>query len=248
MRVRLAMLTAGAGLAALLCMPLPALAQPGLGAAASYAVLGGSTITNRGATTIRGDVGVSPGLAITGLPFGQPSRGSVHAGDVVAARAQADVATVYRFLEDMHCTTTMCSEELGGRLLSPGVYGFSGGARMIGALELDARGDTAAVFVFQIANALTVAAGASVTLSNGAQARHVWWQVGSSATLGSSSVMSGNVLARTSITLKANAGLAGQALAQCGAVTMDTNSIVSSVDRVTATSRTTWGRIKSLYR
>jgi len=142
----------------------------------------------------------------------------------------------------------MCGAELGGRTFTPGVYCFPAAALMTGAIRLDARGDTAAVFVFRIASALTVAGCASVTLSNGAQGRHVWWRVGSSATLGSSSMMLGNVLAHTSIALEANATLAGQALAQCGAVTMEANSIVSSSGRVTPTIKTRWGRIKTQYR
>ena len=128
MKYRDTTLMAIAGLAALLCMPSLVLAQPGLGGAASYAVLSGSAITSTGATTIRGDVGVSPGIAIIGLPLGQPTGGTVHAGDVVAARAQADLASVYGFLASMPCSVTVRGVELSGKLLTPGVYCFSGAA------------------------------------------------------------------------------------------------------------------------
>ena len=241
-------LVAGAGLAALLLFPSLGLAQGSLGSAASFAVLAGSTITNTGASTIVGDVGVSPGIQITGLPPGQPTGGTSHAGDVVAAQAQADLTTAYNYFAGMPCTTTMSGVDLGGKTLTPGVYCFSSSAQLTGILNLDALGDTAAVFVFQIASALTVANGSSMILSNGAQGRHVWWQVGSSATLGLTTAMTGNVLAYTSITLNTGASLTGRALAQGGAVTMDTNSIVGSGGLATPTARVTWGRIKSLDR
>ncbi len=239
---------ASAGLIALLCLPAQALAQAGLGSAASYAVLAGSTITNTGATSIHGDIGLSPGIAITGIPAGQPTGGSIHAGDVAAAQAQADLLTAYDFLAGMPCGTTMSGVDLGGLTLAPGVYCFSAAALMTGALTLDAQGDTAAVFVFQVSSALTVADLSSVIVSNGAQARHVWWQVGSSASLGLSSVMLGNILAHTSITLNTNASLSGRALAQGGAVTMDTNTIAGFGDAGTAAHRTSWGALKAHYR
>lgn len=241
-------LMAGAGLAALLFLPSLGFAQSGLGSAASYAVLAGSTITNTGATAISGDVGVSPGTAITGLPVGQPTGGKIHAGDDVAAQAQADLTTAYDFLAGMACNVTKSGVDLGGTTLTPGVYCFSSSAGLTGILNLDAQGDTAAVFVFQIASTLTVADGSSVSLSNGAQGRHVWWQVGSSATLGIASITVGNVLAHASITFNTGASLAGRALAQSGAVTMDTNSIARPGDLGTPTFRTSWGMIKSRYR
>jgi ice-binding like protein len=237
-----------AGLIALLFLPALAFAQSGLGSAASYAVLAGSTITNTGATVISGDVGVSPGTAITGLPVGQPTNGTVHAGDVPAAQAQADLATMYGFLAGMPCAVTMTGVDLGGKTLAPGVYCFATSAGLTGALSLDAQGDTAAVFVFQIGSTLTVANGSSVAVINGAQGRHVWWQVGSSATLGIGTTTLGSVLAYASITLNTNAILAGRALAQNGAVTLDTNSFVAPNDHGTPTTKSTWGTVKSMYR
>jgi type VI secretion system secreted protein VgrG len=237
-----------AGLIALLFLPSLAFAQGTLGTAASYAVLAGSTITNTGATSIRGDVGVSPGTSITGLPVGQPAPGTVHAGDPAAAQAQADLTTMYNFLVAEPCTVVMSGVDLGGKTLVPGVYCFATSAGLTGALTLDAQGDTAAVFIFQMGSTLTVANGSSVAVINGAQGRHVWWQVGSSATLGIGSTTLGNVLASASITLNTNAIVNGRALAQTGAVTMDSNSFVAPNDHGTPTSRSTWGKVKSLYR
>lgn len=239
---------AAAGLAALLLLPSVGVAQGSLGSAASYAVLAGSTITNTGATAIYGDVGLSPGTVVTGLPPGQPTLGGLHIGDVAAAQAQADLTTAYNFLAGMPCGTTMSGVNLGGLTLTPGVYCFAAAALMTGDLHLDALGDTAAVFVFQVGSGLTVANTSALILANGAQARHIWWQVGSSATLGLASVMSGNILAYTSVTLNTGATLTGRALAQGGAVTMDTNTIVGPGDQGTSTARTTWGMIKSRYR
>ncbi len=228
--------------------PRSTAAQPALNSALDYAILAGSTVTNTGPTVIVGDVGVSPGIAITGLPLGQPSPGSIHAGDVIAAQAQAALGVTYGAVAGLPCNTVMSGVDLGNKTLTPGVYCFAAAALMSGPLVLDAFGDTSAVFVFQIGSALTVAGGAAVTLANGAQANHVWWQVGSSATLGIASVMVGNVMALASITLNNGASLTGRALAQTGAVTLDTNHVVSTSDRVTPTMRTTWGLIKAQYR
>lgn len=236
------------GVAVLLCLPVLGFAQTGLGSAASYAVLAGSAITNTGPTTIRGDVGVSPGTSITGLPVGQPTPGTIHAGDVVAAQAKADLAIAYGFLAGMPCGTVMSGVDLGGKTLLPGVYCFATSAGLTGMLQLDAQGDTAAVFVFQIGSTLTTAANATVVLSNGAQIGHVWWQVGSSATLGIASVIQGNVLALASATLTTGARVQGRVLAQDGGVTMDANALVGIGDVGTPTSKTTWSRVKAQYR
>jgi ice-binding like protein len=241
-------LVTGAGLAALLILHSTAFAQGTLGSAASYAVLAGSTITNTGATTISGDVGLSPGTSITGLPVGQPSPGTIHAGDAAADQAKADLGTMYGSLAGMPCTVTMTGVDLGGQTLAPGVHCFATSAGLTGVLTLDAQGDTAAVFVFQMGSTLTVASGASVVVINGAQGRHVWWQVGSSATLGTGSTTLGNILASASITINTNAIVAGRVLAQSGAVTMATNAIVGSNDKETPTSKSTWGSVKSIYR
>jgi ice-binding like protein len=243
-----ATLKAAVALAVLLCIPSLGFAQVGLGMAASYTVLAGSTITNTGATKITGDVGLSPGTAITGLPVGQPSGGAVHAGDAAAAQAKVDLGLAYIFLAGMPCGATMSGVDLGGQALGPGVYCFAAAAGLTGTLHLDAQGDTSAVFVFQIGSALTVAGNSKVILDNGAQIRHVWWKVGSSATLGIGSAMQGNVLAGASITLVTGASLAGRAMAAAGAVTLDTNILIGIGHTVTPTSRTSWSKVKAQYR
>ena len=197
-----------------------------LGSAATFAVLGGSTVTNTGATTtIVGDVGVSPGAAITGLPAGQPTGGSIHAGDATAATAQTDLTTVYNDLAGRACGTNLTSEDLGGMTLAPGVYCFNSSAALTGTLTLDGQGDANAVFVIQIASTLTTASGAAVDLIGSAQAQNVFWQVGSSATLGTGTAFEGNIVALQSVTLATGASLSGRALARNGAVTLDTNAV-----------------------
>lgn len=243
-----ATLKAGVALAMLLCLPSLGFAQVALGTAASYAILAGSTITNTGATTIVGDVGLSPGTAITGLPLSQPTGGVIHAADPAALQAKLDLGVAYGFLAGLPCSTVMSGVDLGGKTLTPGVYCFAAAAGMTGDLHLDALGDTAAVFVFQMGSTLTTAAGAKVILANGAQIRHIWWQVGSSATLGIGSALQGGVLALASITLTNGASVQGCVLAEGGAVTLDTNAVISSPAKITPTTKTTWSKVKAQYR
>ena len=197
---------------------------PSLGSASSFAVLAGSTVTNTGATTIVGDVGVSPGSAITGMPAGQPT-GSIHAGDAVAAQAQSDLTTAYNALAGLPCNTDLTSQDLGGKTLGPGVYCFSSSAQLTGTLTLDAQGNPNAVFIFQIGSTITTATNAAVVMIGGGRACNVFWQVGSSATLGTGTAFVGNIVALASITLTTGVSLSGRALARNGAVTMDTNAI-----------------------
>ncbi|MHB0857548.1 MAG: ice-binding family protein [Anaerolineae bacterium] len=196
-----------------------------LGTAQSFAVLAGSTATNTGPTTISGDLGVSPGSAVIGFPPGIVSGGTIYAGDAVAAQAQSDLTTAYNDLAGQTCDTNLTGQDLGGLTLTPGVYCFDTSAQLTGALVLDAEGDPAAVFVFQIASTLTTASGSSVSMINSGDACNVYWQVGSSATLGTNTAFVGSILALTSITLNTGAQLDGRALARNGAVTMDTNDI-----------------------
>ena len=166
-----------------------------LGTAASFAVLAGTTVTNTGLTTISGDLGVSPGTAVTGFPPGLVSGGTIHAADAVAAQAQADLTTAYNDAAGRSTSATI-SADLGGQTLVSGVYtGTTLG--LTGTLTLDAQGDPNAVFVFQSASTLTTATSSSVVLINGASSCNVFWQVGSSATLGTNSVIVGTVLALT---------------------------------------------------
>jgi ice-binding like protein len=232
------------GLVALLVLPSLAFAQS-LGSAESFAILAGSTVTNTGATSILGSVGVSPGSGITGIPVGQPTGGTIHDNDPVAAQAQSDLTVAYNALAAMACGTDLTGQDLGGKTLAPGVYCFNTSAGLTGTLTLDGNGDANAVFVFQIGSTLTTATSAAVTLIGVAQATNVYWQVGSSATLGTDSAFKGNIVALSSVTLTTGAALNGRALARTGAVTMDTNSVG---DPSTPTFESTWGTIKVRYR
>ena len=197
---------------------------PGLGSAASFAVLGGQTVTNTGPTTIFGDLGVSPGSAITGFPPGSVTGGATHAADAVALQAQSDVTTAYNALTSEPCTGTNVA--LSGATLTPGVYCYTSSAQLTGALTLDAQGNAAAVFIFKTVSELTTASNSSVSVINGGTACNVFWQVGSSATVGTTTQFVGNILALTSITLNTGATIVpGRALARNGEVTMDSNNI-----------------------
>ena len=205
---------------------LPAGAQLfSLGTAQSFGVLGGSTVTNTGATVISGDLGVDPGSAITGFPPGLVL-GTIHTADAVALQAQNDVLTSYGVLAGLAPTLNLTGQDLGGMTLLPGVYRFSSSAQLTGALTLNYLGNPDALFVFQIGSTLTTASNSSVVTINGGDGCNVFWQVGSSATLGTTTAFEGNILADQSITLNTGANIvSGRALAEHGAVTMDTNDV-----------------------
>lgn len=197
-----------------------------LGSLGTFAVLAGTTVTNTGANTIiEGDVGVSPGDAITGMPAGQPTGGSVHAGDGAAALAQTALISVYNDLAGRSCGTDLSSEDLGGMTLTPGVYCFDTSAALTGTLTLNGQGNTDAIFVIGIGSTLTTASNAVVDLIGGTQAANVYWQIGSSATLGTGTAFQGNLVALQSITVNAGSSLTGRALARNGAVTIDSSAL-----------------------
>ncbi len=202
-----------------------ALDQTVLGTAQSFAVLGGSTVTNTGSTVVSGDLGVHPGLAVTGFPPGLVTGGVLHAGDAAALQAQSDLTLAYITLAGEAPTRDLTGQDLGGLTLTPGVYHFASSAQLTGTLTLDALGDPAAVFVFQIGSTLTTASNASVVTLNSAGDCNVFWQVGSSATLGTTTAFRGNVLALASITLDTGATVSGRVLARNAAVTLDDNAV-----------------------
>jgi ice-binding like protein len=196
-----------------------------LGTADPFAVLAGSTVTNTGPSIVSGDLGVSPGSAINGFPPGTVT-GTIHNTDAVAMQAQNDLTTAYNFAAGESCGTNLTGQNLGGLTLTPGVYCFMSSAQLTGALTLNSQGNSNAVFVFQIGSTLTTASASSVLFSNGGEGDNVFWQVGSSAVLGTTTEFAGNILALTSISLDTSANIGcGRALARNGAVTMDTNDV-----------------------
>jgi hypothetical protein len=213
----MAMAFSGLGLAA---------TAPSLGAASSFSVLGGQTVTNTGPSVLAGDVGVSPGTSITGFPPGI-TLGVVHAADPVAGQAQAAVTTAYNSLAGQACDSNLTGQDLGGMTLTAGAYCFSSSAQLTGHLTLDAQGNANAVFVFQIVSTLTTASSASVSLINGGSPCNVFWQVGSSATLGTGTTFVGNILALTSISVTTGTTVTGRALARNGAVSLDTDTFLN---------------------
>jgi hypothetical protein len=188
-----------------------------------FSVLAGSTVTNTGSTTVSGDVGISPGTAVTGFPPGLAS-GAIHSADSAAAQAQAALTAGYIDAAGRPGGTSV-SGDLVGRTLTAGVYTSTSSLAASGDVTLDAQGNSDAVFIFQIGSTLTTGSGSHVILANGAKACNVFWQVGSSATLGTNSEFKGNILALTSITITTGVNLEGRALARNGAVTLDSDVI-----------------------
>ncbi|WP_405087409.1 ice-binding family protein [Microbispora sp. NBC_01389] len=211
-----------------------------LGTAANFAVLAGTTVTNTGATVVTGDLGVSPGSAVTGFPPGVVN-GTIHAADATAAQAQTDLTAAYTDAAARPVDAVLPTD-LGtiGTPVAPGVYASASGTFAItGNLTLDAQGDPNAVFIFKTASTLVTASASTVTLIGGAQACNVFWQVGSSATLGTGSSFVGNILALTSITVTTGVTVNGRTLARNGAVTLDTDTITRSVCTVPPVQTTT---------
>ena len=223
---RLAAAAVALSAAALIAAPvaLSAQAPVGLGTDGSFAVLAGSTVTNTGPSVISGSVGLDPGSAVVGFPPGIVLAGTTQVANGVALQAKSDLVTAYNDAAGRSSTATV-SGDLAGRTLTPGVYTSASSLGLSGALTLDAQGDPNAVFVFQAGSTLIVGSSSQVNLIGAAQACNVYWQVGSSATIGTGAAFVGNILALTSITMTTGATLQGRALARNGAVTLDTNTI-----------------------
>ncbi len=194
-----------------------------LGADAKFGVLAATTVTTVPTTMINGDLGVSPGNTVTGSPIVD---GTLHLADPIAAQAQLDLTAAYNDAAGRTVGAISVAGNLGGQTLSPGLYKSTSSLEISsGDLTLDALGDANAVWIFQMASTLTTTSGRQVILSGGAQAANIFWQVGSSATLGTTSVFKGNILAFTSITMETGATLEGRALARNGAVALAANTI-----------------------
>jgi Ice-binding-like len=224
-----------AGVLAMFIAMQPAFAAataPGLGTAASFGVLAGTRVTNVGMTTISGDLGVYPGTAVTGFPPGKLT-GTVYTATgpgTVARGAQADLTTAYNNAAGQAPTASIPasigSAGIDTAQLVPGVYNASSSLEVSGALTLNAGGNPNAVWIFQVPSALfTDPAGASVVLTNDAQACNVFWQVGSSATLNTGATFQGTIMALTSISVKNGDTITGRALARNGAVTLINDTI-----------------------
>ncbi len=198
-----------------------------LGSAETFGVLGATTVTNTGATQINGNVGVSPGSAITGFPPGQISNGALHVADATATQAHADLATAYTAFSSLVSppANNLTGQDLGGKTLTPGVYHFDTSATSGGILTLDAQNNPNAVFVIQIGTTLITTGASSVVLIHQADPRNVYFQAGTAVTLGSGSSFVGNLLAGTSVTAVGGTNVLGRLLALNAAVTMDTNTV-----------------------
>ena len=194
-----------------------------LGSAANFVVLAGSTVTSSGATIITGDLGLWPGTAVTGFPPGTVI-GTMHVNDPIAQAAQGDLTTAFNDAAGRSTAPVTVAGNLGGQTLAPGLYKSTSSLEITaGDLTLDGQGDPNAVFIFQMASTFTTTSGRKVILIGGAQSANVFWQVGTSATIGTTSVMKGTIMADQSVSILTGATLDGRALARIGAVTLDGN-------------------------
>ncbi len=220
---------------------VPASAEPppvGLGTAGSFAVLAGERVTNTGPTVVNGDLGVSPGSAITNFPPGLVN-GVQHAADAVALQAKNDLTTAYNDAAGRTPVTDKTDQDLGGQTLVAGVYKANTAMALTGTVTLDAENDPNAVFIFQAGSTLITASNSTVALIRGANPCQVYWQVGSSATLGTGTTFVGTVMALTSVSMQTGANLVGRVLARNGEVTLDTNTITQTGCALPTTAPTT---------
>ena len=201
-----------------------------LRSAANFAILAGSGVSNTGLSTVYGDVGAFPTATINGFPPGVVVGTLYTAADPIVGTAKGDLTTAYNEAQGRSLNAISLPGQLGGLTLAPGLYvnsissGISGtGANAI--LTLDAGGDPNAVWVFKMGSTLITDAGTSIVLAGGAKWENIFWSVGTSATLGTTSIFYGNILADQSITLTTGATLRGRALTRIAAVTLDANIV-----------------------
>ncbi|MCI4323798.1 MAG: DUF3494 domain-containing protein [Thermoplasmata archaeon] len=209
-----------------------------LGSAGNFRVLAGTTVTSTGATVIHGNLGVSPGSAVTGFPPGTVT-GKIYAADTTSAQAQLNLTTAYNNASGRTTCEHYLSGNLGGLTIGPGLYHSNSSLSLSsGSLTLDAHGNSSAVFIFQIATKLSTSSGRHMILTGGAKAGNIYWVVGSSATFGTTSIIYGTLLAHVSISFATGAVLHGRALAQTGAVTFQGNPVSGIVKLATTTAPT----------
>jgi hypothetical protein len=196
-----------------------------LGSAANFGVLAGSTVTSSGATIVNGDLGLWPGSSVSGFPPGKVT-GTMHVSDPTAQAAEGDLTTAFNDAAGRSTAPAIVAGNIGGQTLPPGLYKSTDSLEISsGDLTLDGQGDPNAVFIFQIATTFITTSGRQVILIGGAQAANVFWQVGTSATIGTTSGIKGNIMADQSISIQTGATLQGRALARIGAVTLEGNGV-----------------------
>jgi len=204
-----------------------------LGSTSTFAILAASTVTNTGASVVNGDIGVSPGTTVTGFPPGVLNA-TFYLGDPIAAQAQLDLTSAYNDAAGRTAGAVAVAGNLGGLTLNPGLYKSTTSLEIsAGDLTLDAQGDPNGVFLFEMASTLITTTGRQVILAGGTQATNVYWQVGSSATLGTSSVFKGNILALASITAANGADVEGRLLARTGGVSLGANVVTIPANNTT---------------
>jgi hypothetical protein len=218
----------------LTCAAVPAMASAsavGLGTASPFVVLGGSSVTNTGPSVLNGDLGVAPGTSLVGFALPAVVNGATHDDDAVAGQAQGDLTTAYNVAasQPVPAGNNLTGQDLGGLTLTAGSYGFSSSAQLTGQLTLNAAGDPNAQFVFEIGSTLTTASASSIRLINGASPCNIYWQIGSSATLGTTTAFEGNLMANISITVNNGSTVQGRVLARTGGVTLNNDVIDGSM-------------------
>jgi len=228
-----------AAVVAFAAVPAAALASKiNLATVSPFVALGATTVTNTGPSVLNGDLGVAPGTSLVGFGFPAVVNGVTHDDDAVANQAQADLTTAYNVAagQPVAPANDLTGQDLGGMKLTAGAYRYTSSAQLTGRLTLDAQGDSSAQFVFEIGSKLTTASASSVVLINGASPCNVFWQVGSSATLGTTTAFQGNVMALTSISLTSGASVIGRLLARNGQISLINNVLDASMCSTGSTS------------